>query len=53
MSFFRVWFTGYWKPAKMIEYLRSKPAPHWGLYGQLLRAALDSLLTYLPLALMG
>lgn len=53
MSFIRVWFTGYYNPAKMIEELRSKPAPHWGFYGQFLRAALDSLLLYLPIALMG
>ena len=53
MSFVRVWFTGYYNPAKMIEQLRSKPAPHWGFYGQFLRAALDSLLLYLPVALMG
>ena len=53
MDFIRVWFTGYYNPAKMIEELRSKPAPHWGFYGQFLRAALDSLLLYLPLALMG
>jgi hypothetical protein len=53
MSFVRVWFTGYYNPVKMIEALRSKPAPHWGFYGQLLRAVMDSLLLYLPVALMG
>jgi len=53
MSFVRVWFAGYYSPVKMIEQLRSKPAPRWGFYGMLLRAALDSLLLYLPLALMG
>jgi len=53
MSFIRVWFIGYYNPAKMIEELRSKPAPHWGFYGQFLRAVLDSLLLYLPVALMG
>jgi hypothetical protein len=37
----------------MIEELRSKPAPYWGFAGQFMRAALDSLLLYLPLALMG
>ena len=30
----RVWFTGYYNPVKMIESLRSKPAPYWGFYGQ-------------------
>ena len=53
MSFVRVWFTGYYNPAKMMEQLRSKPAPQWGFYGMFLRAALDSLLLYLPIALMG
>ena len=53
MSFFRVWFLGYTNPAKMIEALRSKPAPHWGLLAQLVRALLDSFLLYLPLSLMG
>jgi len=37
----------------MMEQLRSKRAPHWGFYGQLLRAAMDALLLYLPRALMG
>ena len=53
MSFVRLWFTGYYNPVRMIEQLRSKPAPQWGFYGMLLRAALDSLLLYLPCALMG
>ena len=53
MNFVRVWLTGYYNPVKMIEQLRSEPAPHWGFYGQFLRAALDSLLVYLPVALMG
>jgi hypothetical protein len=53
MSFVHVWFAGYYSPVKMIEQLRSKPAPQWGCYGMLLRATLDSLLLYLPLALMG
>ena len=53
MSFLRVWLIGYYNPVSMIEKLRAKPAPQWGLYGVFLRAALDSLLLYLPLALMG
>jgi len=53
MSFVRVGLTGYYNPVKMIEQLRSEPAPQWGFYGQFLRAALDSLLVYLPVALMG
>jgi hypothetical protein len=53
VNFVRVWFTGYYSPEKMIEELRSKPAPHWGFCGQFLRAALDSLLLYLPVTLLG
>jgi hypothetical protein len=53
MSFVRLWFTAYYNPAKMMEQLRSRPAPQWGFYGMILRAALDSLLLYLPLALVG
>ncbi len=53
MSFVRLWFTGYYNPVGMIEQLRSRPAPQWGFYGMLLRAALDSLLLYLPCVLMG
>jgi hypothetical protein len=53
MSFVRVWFTGYYNPVKLVDQLRSKPAPQWGFYGTFLRAALDSFLLYLPLALMG
>jgi hypothetical protein len=53
MSFVRIWFTGYYNPVKMIEQLRSKPAPQWGFSGQLLRAILDGLLLYLPIAIAG
>jgi hypothetical protein len=53
MGFVRVWLAGYYHPVKMIEQLRSKPAPHWGFWAQLLRAALDSFLLYLPLGLLG
>ena len=53
MSFMRVWFTGYYNPVKMIESLRSKPAPHWGFYGSSYGQRSTSLLLYLPVALMG
>ena len=49
----RVWLLGYRSPAQFVEALRGKPAPHWGLYGQLTRALLDALLVYLPLALLA
>lgn len=52
-SFFRVWLTGYVNPAKFIDGLAGRPAPHWGLYAQLLRALMDSFLLYLPLFLLG
>ena len=53
MDFIRVWFTGYYNPARMMDQLRSRRAPLWGFYGQFLRAAFDALLLYLPLAIMG
>jgi len=53
VSFFRVWLMGYVNPARMVEALEGKPAPHWGVYGQVGRALLDALLPYLPLWLMG
>ncbi len=53
MSFLRTWLTGYFSPAKLIEHLRSKPAPQWGIFAQFLRGVLDSLLIYLPVALTG
>jgi len=53
MNFLRVWLTGYVNPVKMVDELRSKPAPHWGLLAQLVRALLDSFLLYLPVSLMG
>jgi hypothetical protein len=53
MEFVRLWLTGYVRPARFIDELRSKPAPYWGVYGQLLRAGLDSILVFLPVALMG
>ena len=53
MGFIRVWLTGYWSPSKLIEELRSKTAPHWGLGAQLLRSVLVSALVYLPVHLMG
>jgi hypothetical protein len=53
MDFVRLWLTGYVRPTRFIDELKSKPAPHWGVYGQLLRAGLDSVLVYLPVALTG
>jgi hypothetical protein len=53
VGFFRVWLLGYVHPEAFIEELGTKPAPQWGVYGQLARALGLSLLFYLPLALLG
>lgn len=53
MDFVRLWFTGYVNPAKFADELKTRPAPLYGFYGMLLRAAMDSLLLYLPVYLMG
>ena len=53
VAFFRAWLSGYRSPSHVIEGLRGRPAPQWGFYGQLTRTVLDSLLLYVPLALMG
>lgn len=53
MDFVRLWFAGYVNPAKFADELKAKPAPLYGFCGMLLRAAMDSLLLYLPVYLMG
>ncbi len=53
MNFTKVWFTGYTNPKKFIDELKTKPAPHWGLYSTALRGLMDSILLYLPIAIMG
>jgi len=52
-AFLRTWAVGYINPSAFARALEGKPAPHWGLYAQLLRGAFDSLLLYLPLYLLG
>lgn len=52
-TFFQTWLFGYWSPSLFAINLAGKPAPHWGLLAQSLRAVSDALLLYLPLALMG
>jgi len=39
MGFVRLWLEGCIGPIRFIDVLKSKPAPHWGIYGQLLRSA--------------
>jgi hypothetical protein len=53
MTFFEAWLSGYWRPRVLVEALVRAPAPRWGWYAVLIRGLLDSLLLYLPLALMG
>jgi len=53
MNLAQVWFTGYISPGRFVDALKSKPAPHWGFYAQVLRSLIDSLLLYLPVALLG
>ena len=52
MNFAQVWYTGYINPARFVDALKSKSAPHWGFYAQVLRGLIDSLLLYLPVALL-
>jgi hypothetical protein len=51
--FLRVVLLGYWSPARFAEAVRDVPTPGWGLLAVLIRAAMDSVFTYLPPALMG
>jgi hypothetical protein len=52
-DFLRAWRAGYVAPLRLARVLAAHPAPHTGILAQLLRALLDSLLVYLPVALMG
>lgn len=51
--YFRLWLRTYIKPVRFAETLKNKPAPWWGFIASLQRALMDSLLLYLPLALLG
>lgn len=53
MNFAQTWFAGYVSPTRFVEALKSQHAPHWGFYAQILRSLIDSLLLYLPLAILG
>lgn len=48
-----LWFTAYVKPGRFTARLENKPAPLWGFLASLQRALMDSLLLYLPVALLG
>lgn len=47
-----LWLTGYSSPARFADRLAAQPGPRLGVQAQVLRASLDSLLVYLPVALM-
>jgi hypothetical protein len=53
VDFLRVWLVGYAHPMRVVDELEGRPAPHWGLYAQLIRDLLDALLLFLPLSWMG
>ncbi len=53
MSFVQVWFSGLIHPARSLDELKGKPAPHWGLLAVLLRFIPTALLVTLPLYLLG
>jgi hypothetical protein len=53
MDFLKLWMIGYISPSRLVTALRDRPAPLYGTLAQSLRALLDALLLYLPLALMG
>lgn len=52
-EFLRLWGYGYARPVAFVNGLAAKRGYRWGLAGQALRAMLDSLLVYLPVALLG
>lgn len=53
MEFLRLWWHGYTSPSRFVDGVITKPGWLLGFAGQGLRVALDSLLEYLPVALMG
>ncbi len=53
MGYIKLWLTAYISPNRFASLLAKRPAPQWGFLASLQRAAMDSLLLYLPLALMG
>ena len=53
MNFLQVWAASYFTPKRAVDQLKDKPAPHWGLYGVLIRCILVSLAWYLPAFVLG
>ena len=53
MNYVTLWLTAYINPIRFAYELRTKPAPQWGFFAALQRGLMDSLLTYLPVYLLG
>ena len=53
MNYVTLWLTAYINPVRFADELRTKPAPQWGFGAALQRGLMDSLLTYLPVYLLG
>jgi hypothetical protein len=53
MNYVTLWLTAYINPVRFADELRTKPAPKWGFVATLQRGLMDSLLTYLPVYLLG
>jgi len=53
MNYLKLWLTAYINPIRFADELRTKPAPQWGFVAALQRGLMDSLLTYLPVYLLG
>jgi hypothetical protein len=53
MGYLRLWFEAYANPRKFADELNKAPAPQWGFLAALQRGLIDSLLTYLPVYLLG
>ena len=53
MNYVTLWLTAYINPIRFVDELSTKPAPQWGFFAALQRGLMDSLLTYLPVYLLG
>jgi hypothetical protein len=53
MNYLKLWLTVYLNPKRFADELATKPAPLWGFIAALQRGLMDSLLTYLPVYLLG
>lgn len=49
----KTWFSGYFRPSKMVSDLGNQQSPLLGLWATLLRGLMNSFLLYLPLVLLG